>query len=250
MKTINFIIIILTVISCSELKVPQNAKREYQLGAYLWYQNSGEFKALCYQAYNIGKLRLVEELKKTHTKKPAVVLDIDETVLDNSVSGAIELRENVGWSRESFEKWVSLKKAVLIAGAKDFIDYARSRNVQIIFISDRYVSHINDTYDNFTNLGLVTDKANFYFLEKGRNKEMRRQEVLSKFDVLLYFGDNLRDFDKDWDGKTSEERRNLVNLRAKEFGDKFIVLPNPLYGDWENSLPKVKSRYENLKSNF
>jgi 5'-nucleotidase (lipoprotein e(P4) family) len=66
--------------------------------------------------------------------------------------------------------------------------------------------------------------------------------------VVLFFGDNLADFHQDWDNKTSAERRALVDSHKEDFGEKFIMLPNPLYGDWENSLPRNKKRTDLLKT--
>ena len=81
------LIILSASLSCSSLKTTKNTdadSREYQIGAYLWFQNSGEYQALCYQAYNLARLRLDRELEDKHNRKRAVVFDIDETVFDNS----------------------------------------------------------------------------------------------------------------------------------------------------------------------
>ena len=232
LQTLIISAILLVSFSCAKSTVDG---REYQIGAYLWFQTSGEYRALCHQAYNLARLKLDRDLEEKHNGKRAVVFDIDETVLDNSFSGAYEIKNNIPWDQESFDRWVALKKAELVPGAKEFIDYAISKRVEVIFISNRKESQKEDTLENFKRVGLTAKKENLY-------------EVLKKYHVALYFGDNLGDFAKDWDSKTSESRRALVDARKEDFGDKFIVLPNPLYGDWEKSLPKFNMKSDLLKT--
>lgn len=235
--------------SCAGPKAtyPSNT-REYQLSSYLWYQTSGEFKALSYQAYNLARLKLAADLENKYNAKRAVVFDIDETVLDNSFSGAYEVKYNIAWDQERFNQWVAQKRAEAIPGAIDFINYAVKNRVEVIFISNRTEAQKEDTLENFKRLGIPAKKENLYFLGKEWSKEKRRQAVLSKYHVVLYFGDNLGDFHKDWDDKTAEERRALVDQHREDFGEKFIILPNPLYGDWEKSLPKNSKRTDLLKT--
>lgn len=253
-KTLQLGIIILLTFSCSSAgpskkSTADSFDREYQVGAYLWFQTSGEYRALCYQAYNLAKMKLDRDLENKHNRKRAVVLDLDETVLDNSYGGADEIKSKQGWDQDSFNRWVAKKAATAIPGAREFLQYAVSRRVEVIYISNRLQNQKDDTYENLKRLDIPVKKENLYLLDSW-SKEKRRQEVLKKYDVVLYFGDNLGDFHKDWDSKTSEERRAAVDEHRNDFGEKFIILPNPLYGDWENSLPKTENRSDLLKSNF
>lgn len=254
MKLINVFVLgsLLWVSGCAQnvVKTPGPYSREYQVGAYLWQQTSGEYRALCYQAYNLARLKLARDLENKHNRKRALIFDIDETVLDNSAGGAYEIKNRIPWDKANLAKWVKLKAAKDVPGAKEFIEYAVSRRVEIIYISNRSVDEVDDTYLNLVKLGIPAKKENLYFLDKEKSKESRRQQILSKFDVVLYFGDNLGDFHSDWENKSSEERSALVDARRAEFGEKFIVLPNPLYGDWENSLPKTQNKSDLLKTNF
>jgi 5'-nucleotidase (lipoprotein e(P4) family) len=222
--------------------------REYQVGAYLWFQTSGEYRALCYQAYHLGKILLDRELENKHNRKRAVVFDIDETVLDNSYGGAEEIQKGQNWEPQNFTLWAKRKEAGAIRGAREFIQYAVSREVEVIYISNREVGLKEETFENLKNLDIPVKKENLYLLSDGWSKETRRQEVLKKYDIVLFFGDNLGDFHKDWDGGGSSERQALVEKHKSDFGEKFIILPNPLYGDWENSLPKAKKRVDLLKT--
>ena len=42
----------------------------------VWQQNAGEFRALCYQAYNLGQIRIDENLKNPSKKPLAIITDI------------------------------------------------------------------------------------------------------------------------------------------------------------------------------
>ncbi len=244
------LIFLVFVLGCStqspqnkfELPTPQYSK----LHSYLWFQTSGEYRALSYQAYNFATRLLAEDLTNKHNKKRAVVFDIDETVFDNSFSGAYELKNKLDWSKESFNSWVKKQNADLVPGAKEFIEFAQKNRVEVIFISNRMVDQIDDTFENFKKLNLNVKKENFYFQSTDWSKENRRVEVEKKYEVVLYFGDNLHDFNKLWDKVPSDQRKKLVDENYKEFGKRYIILPNPLYGDWEKYLPKVENRLDLL----
>jgi 5'-nucleotidase (lipoprotein e(P4) family) len=236
------IVFLFLTLSCAS----KNDPREYQVGAYLWQQRSGEYRALCYQAYNLARMNLALDLQDKHNRKRAVVFDIDETVLDNSFSGAYELKNHLGWSSELFNSWVKKARADGVAGAREFIDYAFENRVEVIYISNRTSDQIDDTLLNFKNLGIKARRENMIFMENEWSKEKRREEIRKKYDVVLYFGDNLHDFDRDFDNKNSDERKTIVDKRRQDFGNKFIILPNPLYGDWEKALPKNENKRELL----
>jgi 5'-nucleotidase (lipoprotein e(P4) family) len=236
-------IFIFFVVACSH---QAQSPREYQVGAYLWQQNSGEYQALCYQAYNIAKLKLARDLENKHNKKRAVIFDIDETVFDNSFHGANEIKNNISWNPKGLDEWVARKSAHATPGAKEFIDYAVENRVEVFYVSDRNINQIENTLENFKRLNIPARKENLYFKTTEDSKESRRLEIEKKYEVVLLFGDTLHDFDKAWDNKSSMERKAIVDEKRLEFGDRFIILPYPLYGDWENSLPKSKDRKENF----
>lgn len=220
--------------------------REYQLGAYLWQQRSGEYRALSYQAYNLATKLLAEDLQDKHNRKRAVVFDIDETVLDNSFGGAYELKNHIPWSPNSFNDWVKKIAAEGVPGAKEFIDYAFENRVEVIYISNRTTDQVDMTLENFKKLGIKAKRENMIFMSNEWSKEKRRLEIQKKYEVVLYFGDNLHDFTNAFEDKSSDERQKIVDEKRQLFGTKYIVLPNPLYGDWEKSLPKADNKYDLL----
>jgi len=229
--------------------------RSYDILALAYFQRAQEVKALQYQAYNLATDRLKEILKKGNNLNPAVVLDIDETVLDNSpASVQSALRSTyypTGWN-----EWVDQARAKIIPGAKEFIQFAIAKKVKVLFVSNRETKQLAATIKNLSDLGLTFQESDFFLREDTSSKEKRRQIIKSKFTTVLLIGDNLNDFTGVFDKKLSDERTQLTVENKEEFGRKFIVLPNPLYGDWEGALydykfPKTaKEREEILKKSL
>jgi 5'-nucleotidase (lipoprotein e(P4) family) len=248
MKNGILLLLVLTFSACSTTNAEKPVKfgRETALQAYLWQQRSGEYKALSYQAYNTARMIIKKELENKHNRKRAVVFDIDETVLDNSFSGAYEVKNNLPWKKENFDKWVFEAKAEAMAGAVSFIKFLQENRVEPIFISNRTVDQVDITLKNFKDVGINVKKENMLFMQENWGKEIRRQEVLKKYDIVMLIGDNLHDFNKAYSDVDSDTRIKLVHEMSKDFGEKYIILPNPLYGDWEKSLPKVEDKRDLL----
>jgi 5'-nucleotidase (lipoprotein e(P4) family) len=205
--------------------------------ALLWVANSAEYKALCYQAYNLAKLRLDQRLSSRRAKKPAIVLDLDETVLSNLPYYLTLYLEGEEYSEESWRIWVEHRAAEAIPGTKEFLDYAKSCNVEIFYISNRSEKSIDATFDNIAALGLPITRDHLLLKNEIDSKETRREVVRQGFEIILLIGDNLIDFNELFDKKpTSKHRDELVTKNYKDYGDKFIMLPNPLYGQWFSSL--------------
>ncbi len=247
MKFLSGLLLLTLMVSCSGQPAKEGNPREYQIGAYLWQQTSGEYRALTYQAYNIAKEKMERELENKHNRKRAVVFDIDETILDNSYGGASEIKEGLSWKENHFADWVKLKQAVAIPGALEFIKFLVDRQVEVFYISNRKLDMYDDTMANLLAQGFPVKKQNLMLMGSEHTKEPRRQEVLKKYDIVLLVGDNLTDFHQAFERKTVAERNALVDQMKTEFGQRFIMLPNPLYGDWERALPMDKKRIDLLK---
>lgn len=213
--------------------------QEQNTMSVLWFQTSGEAKALYYQGYNIGKMRLNDILNQKQKKKefkPAVVLDIDETVIDNSPHQAWYIKsENA--NPFNWNKWFNQARAKALPGAIDFLKYADSKGVEIFYISNRREAHKEATIRNLNNIGAPkADTDHVLLLQPGeRGKESRRQKVARSYNIVLLFGDNLGDF-SGFDYLSASDRVQAVERRREEFGKKLIVFPNPMYGDWESAI--------------
>lgn len=242
-------LIFLTIIiaSCSNQKISNaHFNRDYQLQAYIWQQRSGEFQALCYQAYNLAKQLLYKDLENKHNKKRAVIFDIDETVFNNSYGGANDVLNDSNWNPKLFDDWAKQSKATAIAGAIDFIKLLKTKKVEAFFITNRNEEELEATILNFKNLGIEVNPRNIRTIKDNWSKEGRRLEIEKEYEVVMLIGDNLDDFHRDFDHLNTEEQKTMTDKHAQDFGEKFIVLPNVLYGDWERGLPKVNDKRELL----
>ena len=208
--------------------------------ASIYQQQAAEYKALCFQAYNIAKLRVDEILSKQTDKfKPyAVVTDLDETLLDNSPYDAKRAINNLGYDNKSWKEWTAKGIADTVPGGPAFFKYAALKGIEIFYITNRDEDERAGTLNNLKLYGLpYADDAHLIMRQGGSSKESRRQDVLKKHDIILLCGDNLADFNALYDNKPSEENRAASTQKLmQEFGSRYIVLPNPEYGDWESSL--------------
>jgi 5'-nucleotidase (lipoprotein e(P4) family) len=209
--------------------------KEHTIQALLWQQNAAEYKALTYQAYNLAQLQLDKILTKNTFKKPiAIVTDIDETVLDNSpYSGKqVELDEN--YSSLRWAEWVSKKKAAVIPGALSFFKYAESKGVSIFYISNRSSKQTKETIENLKLKGFpFADEAHVILKGSKDEKETRRNYVRKTHEIVLFLGDNLSDFTTVFENRSTIQRNKSADSLKTFFGKKYIVFPNPIYGDWE-----------------
>ncbi|ROP59013.1 acid phosphatase [Enterobacter sp. BIGb0383] len=202
----------------------------------LWYQNSAEARAAFYQGYQLGQMRLEQALKEKSTKPLAVVLDLDETVLDDSPHQAW-LIKNHKFLLDGWDEWVDMAAAEAVPGAKAFLEFADKQGVSLFYLSDRKQSQFDVTLKNLQKIGLPqADKAHLLLkTPEMKSKQGRRDRLEEHYNVVLYFGDNLADF-LDSKGKSQEERNRMMEEARAEFGKRFILFPNPMYGDWYGGL--------------
>ncbi len=207
-----------------------------KLFATFYQQRAAEYKALCFQAFNIAQLRL-DQFQPAGGKPMAIITDIDETVLDNSAYEAHQTLQGKDYDPASWYEWTNRASADTVPGAPAFLKYAASKGVEIFYITNREERERQSTLQNLRQFGLPnTDDAHLILKTTTSGKEPRRQMVLSTHQVVLLMGDNLADFSSLFDKKSEEVRLQHTVLSASDFGKKFIVIPNPVYGDWESSL--------------
>ena len=247
----------------AEAKAPIAAKPEDPpfrgLDAALYMQTSAEYRAACYQAYRLASLRLRALLAEKPLGQLAVVSDLDETVFDNSAFQSLQLRSGNVYDQKLWEKYEAEGGASVgvLPGAREFFAECAAREVRVVFISNRSAKYQQQTANILTRYGLPLFEpqflANNWFgplsLSTGDNdKTARRAEVESQFNVLLYLGDNLRDFDEAFrfgklDGTDAKSldaaiatRKGLVDLTRDKWGDRWVIFPNPCYGEWAKPL--------------
>ena len=203
----------------------------------LWYQNAAEVDALYQQGYNVATSKLKELLKQPTSKPYSIVLDIDETVLSNIPFQVKMIKDGTAFNPKLWDEWVQKAEATPVAGAKEFLQFADKNKVQIYYISDRTDAQVDITIKNLEAQGLpVQGRDHLMFKKEGdKSKEGRRQEVLKHTNLVMLFGDNLVDF-AEFSTKSEADRDKMFEQLKAEFGDKFIIFPNPMYGSWESAV--------------
>lgn len=220
----------------------KQADNVYQEGAVLWTQTSGEARALAYQAFALARMMLDHDLRENRRSKVkrAIVVDADETVLDNSRYQATLLRNRQNYAAQTWTDWVKRAEAEAIPGAVEFLRYAASRGVRVFYVTNRNLAEKDATATNLKKLGFpdVSDETLLVRTDaKTSSKEARRRTVEAKFRIVLLMGDNLNDFAEVFQqSKTVADRLEAVEQNKSQFGKRFIVLPNVMYGDWESAV--------------
>src|SRR5699024_508425 len=211
----------------------------YKIAAQ-YQQKSAEVRALQIQAYNTATEQLKLYLNNNSVKKnPAVVLDLDETVINNLPLVAKGIEENTDFTLwgEEWQEWVDAAIAESIPGAKDFLSFANNEEVKIFYISNREVENKKQTIDNLKKLKLpqVSEETVLLKGEIG-TKENRRSKIRENYDVVLLIGNSLYDLSSDFIQESLITQNEIVEKNANEFGKRFILLPNSSYGDyWVNA---------------
>jgi len=226
------------------------ADNEYQVGAVLFMQKASEYRALAYQAFNLARWQLDADLDKKNARKlpkvernkpRAVMVDIDETVLDNSPAQAYAIKNRLPFNLKDWYAWGEMRKAKPIPGSVDFLNYADSKGVRVFFVSNRDEVQKQATIDNLKSAGFANVLAENVLLKTDTSsKEPRRQIILQKYRIVFFMGDNLDDHSTVFEKKTIADRFAEVDKVKDLFGKKYILLPNAIYGTWENAIYDYK----------
>ncbi|MEE8416916.1 MAG: 5'-nucleotidase, lipoprotein e(P4) family [Desulfobacterales bacterium] len=208
--------------------------------ATLWIQTSAEFRALCYQSFNLARMNLDLFLGSYAGTKPvAVIVDADETLIDNSAYEAFLIGNDFGYSSKTWTPWMAAARATPIPGALAFLNYAKSKNVEIFYVTNRKMVGYEGTEKNLRALGFpYVDKKHLLLRTKSSDKQPRRGMVAKDYEIAFLIGDNLNDFLSVFNKKSIADRFTEVDKIKEIWGKKFIVLPNPTYGDWEGAIYK------------
>ena len=234
-----------------------------QLHAILWMQTADEYRANALQAYRHATSRLPALAKRAGTaaveqmqvdarriaKLPtAIVVDLDETVLDNSVYQARRAAAGLDYDDASWQAWMEEAGADALPGAHDFLWAAARAGHKVFYVTNRQClakfARTDDacpaktaTVRNLAALDLpqvsepdaVTLRGERPDWESG-DKSVRRTWIAARYRIIALVGDDLRDF---------TDRATFAKRRAELeplFGERWFILPNAMYGSWERSL--------------
>jgi acid phosphatase len=224
------------------------------LNATLWMQGSVEYAGVTMGAYRLATVMLDRALADAtwtaipgeqgdgyEDKPPAVILDVDETVLDNSKYQAWMLVSGKTFHPKSWGAFVKSVESTPIPGSLEFTRYADSKGVKVFYVSNRTGDLEDATRENLKKYGYpMGGNVDTVLLKKERqewassSKSPRRSHVGKDYRVLLVLGDNFGDFVDGYKGSVAE-RHALLDKHKAMWGTKWIVLPNPSYGSWESA---------------
>ena len=230
------------------LKQKQQYQADTETMGLLWMRTSAEYRALAYQGYNVAinavKMAVTDP---SHQRKPlAIVLDADETVVDNTkLMGESIVNGNGRFDAPWWRQAVHQGKSQAMPGAVEFLNKVHKQGVEIFYVSNRYAPvNLDVTIQNFKELGFPSvDKDHVLLFEKDSDKQPRFDMIAKKYYVVVYMGDNAGDFPIGTKGKTLAERNAIIDAHKEDFGTTFVVFPNPAYGSWVSALAKG---YQNL----
>jgi 5'-nucleotidase (lipoprotein e(P4) family) len=229
------------------------------LNAVAWTQTAIEHDLVFREIYRSATEKLLKALHDRHWDalphderngakvahlKPAVILDIDETVLDNSAYQARLIRDHSYYNDASWAAWVKEEKARALPGALAFTKFAARHGIQVIYLSNRAKELDEYTRANLRKLGFPVH-GKFAFLglgtyvkgceQIGTQKTCRRELVGKHYRVLMEFGDQVTDFTTVL-ANTVAGRRKAMEPYLDWIGQRWFVFPNPLYGSWQPAL--------------
>lgn len=228
------------------------------LNAVLWVQRSQEYRASALQTWKAAGehldraladpawTALLPEEGGTHqaaTLAPAVVVDVDETVLDNSPYQARLVRDGTHYNEATWAAWVDEQRAPAVPGAVAFAQLAAAKGVTMVYISNRTVAMKEATLANLRKVGFPVSDDSVYLglgtpvpgcTEVGSEKGCRRKLVAQRYRVLMQVGDQFTDFLQIQDN-TLANRDALLDRYQDWIGSRWWMLPNPTYGGWEGA---------------
>ena len=235
---------------------PSEIAAHDNLNATLWMQTAIEYEAATRSIFGAAKYTLDAALADTswnalpanesssgfETKPPAIIVDLDETFIDNSPYQARSIADNAGFTLERWQQWVNAKKALALPGALEFAQYAASRGVTFFYVTNRDApAELAATIENVKQLGFPVKEDFSNFVLRGdsrapeREKGTRRKLIDRDYRVVMLFGDNFGDF-LDGINSSIETRKALAAPYAEWWGRRWFMLPNPSYGSWENAI--------------
>ena len=255
----------------SSVAPPPLTGRE-QLNAVLWMQTSAEYAAIAGQTFRVAAERLAGPALGPGTAAleqaempaaalaalpTAIVVDLDETILDNSFYQARRARAGLGYDEPSWQAWMQEASAPALSGAADFLRQAASAGHAVFYVTNRDCLEAppgaadpcpaqTATMRNLRALGLPGADDAFRLLMKSErpewrssDKSPRRAWIAERYRIVLMVGDDLRDFvDREAFAARREELSPL-------FGTRWFLLPNAMYGSWDRGL-SIEQKYDRL----
>jgi 5'-nucleotidase (lipoprotein e(P4) family) len=199
-----------------------------------WFRNSAEYRALTREVYSMAAEHLPELSRGLAASSWAVILDADETVLDNSEYQRRRAVLDSGYTEASWAAWVGERAATAVPGAVEFTKRVHTLGGRVAIVTNRAMTACDATRTNLKSLGVDADLV--LCQPQGESDKNPRFERVRNgtaapgvpaLTVVAWVGDNIQDFPN----MTQAARNDTAAL--SEFGKRYFVLPNPMYGSWQ-----------------
>ena len=220
--------------------------------AIVWMQTSAEYRALCYQAYNMAleRVKTSAENFKSGDKPIAIVLDCDETVVDNTPFFAALFSMDVASESTAsifmmLADWINSGEVTAMPGAANFLNAVDKLGVTIFYVTNKPEIMKEATLISMKAMKFPQVDDAHVLLDGGQSdKEYRFRKIEEDYNVVVYLGDSAHDFPIGMYGKNMNQRNAIADVNRELFGQTYILLPNPIYGSWL-SLMGSSSTYGN-----
>lgn len=199
-----------------------------------WVRSAAEYRALTISTYHAASEAAATAARGRARDTWAVVLDADETVLDNSVFQRDLSRSGAAFSEELWATFVRQRSAMPVPGAKAFLGLVKELGGRIAIVTNRFARLCEDTKENFRIQGLPFDVMLCRVDVGDKNPRFASVASGAAFpdgkprEVVAFVGDNILDFPA-----LKQSLRDEPESAFDEFGKRFFVLPNPMYGSWQ-----------------
>jgi len=234
---------------------PEHSQPHDVRSSVLWMGTSVEYAASTTQVWKLGCAQIDKALADKNwtaaveqegtdfqDKPPAVITDLDETAILNLSFQAEMIKRGMDYSSKIFSEWKKYEAATPIPGAVECLQEAHKKGVQIFYVTagkHKVEGHIKN---NLEKLGFPMTEGVDTLLTKNEkpewrsDKSTRRAHIAEDYRIVAMFGDKMNDFVSGTATKTLEGRNAVYEQHKDKIGEKWFVLPNPLYGDWDQSL--------------
>jgi 5'-nucleotidase (lipoprotein e(P4) family) len=219
---------------------------EQSVDAVIYQHASAEAYRLFEQGYELARIRLDENLKRAHELPPAVIVDVDETVLDNSPYQVTCAAKGLAFDPVTWTAWCNKASAKALPGAVKFLDHAKAQGCTVFYITNRNEAEKAATVRNLLNEGFpFADDAHVMVMGTSSDKTDRRARVAADHYVALLVGDQLTDMDQRFKARATERDLATPIGIQDSLSRYFVLLPNPMYGTW---LDVVTGRTDSTKT--
>ncbi len=238
---------IVPVAACSPMSSDSAAAVGGDLGnpltwAVAWKETAAEFGALCHQAYNLARLRVEMALRdrRADDRPIAVIADLDDTVFHASSYWGHLINEGLDFFDDAvWDEWLPNTLVTAVPGSIEFFEFCRRNDVEVFYVTSR--DQGEETFDlalrQLESLRFpYADAAHLTVYRETSDKTPTREQIESEYHLVLLLGDNLNDYKRDYYVADIHDRYALMERDRDEYGDRFILLPNPTDGHWVRAI--------------